>query len=81
MALVVVMGVSGCGKSSVGTQLARALGTPFIEGDALHPPANVEKMSRAIPLEDADREPWLQAIGERLKNAGLPVARSLLVPR
>lgn len=59
----VVMGVSGCGKTSVGAAVATHLGLAFVEGDALHPAANVEKMSRGIPLEDADRFPWLDRIG------------------
>ena len=64
---IIVMGVSGCGKSSVGEKLAEALHLPFIEGDALHPAANVEKMSKGIPLTDEDRMPWLDLIGERMK--------------
>ncbi|MCW8193427.1 gluconokinase [Proteobacteria bacterium 005FR1] len=56
------MGVSGSGKTTVGRGLAEALGWRFIEGDDLHPQANVEKMARSIPLEDEDRQPWLQAI-------------------
>ena len=61
--VVVVMGVSGTGKSTVGTLLAAGLGVPYAEADAFHPPANIEKMSAGTPLEDADREPWLDAIG------------------
>jgi gluconokinase len=67
--IVVVMGVAGSGKTTIGTMLADALGCPFLEGDALHPAANVEKMSRGIPLTDADRVPWLAAIHERLVSA------------
>jgi gluconokinase len=66
---VVVMGVSGSGKTTVAVGLARRLGWTFQEGDDHHPPANVEKMRAGIPLDDADREPWLRAlarwIGER----------------
>ena len=66
---LVVMGVSGCGKSSLGAALAEQLGMPFFEGDALHPAANVEKMRSGIPLTDDDRWPWLtsvaQSLGER----------------
>ena len=58
----VVMGVSGSGKSLVGEAVAADLGIAFVEGDALHPRANIEKMSMGIPLTDADRMPWLQAI-------------------
>jgi gluconokinase len=66
---VVVMGVSGSGKTTVAVELARRLGWEFAEGDDQHPPANVEKMRAGIPLDDADREPWLRGlaawIGER----------------
>jgi gluconokinase len=64
--LVVVMGVSGCGKSTVGAALARAVGVPFADGDALHPAANIAKMASGVPLDDDDRFPWLEAIGEWL---------------
>lgn len=63
---IVVMGVSGCGKSSLGAALARALGLPLIEGDDFHPPANVARMKRGQPLTDADREGWLRTLGEEL---------------
>jgi len=56
------MGVSGSGKTSVGAQLAAALGCRFQEGDDLHPPQNIEKMARGIALTDADRKPWLHRI-------------------
>ncbi len=59
---IVVMGVSGCGKTTVGEGLAAALGWPFDEGDRWHPKANVAKMSAHIPLDDADRWPWLEAL-------------------
>lgn len=67
---VVVMGVSGCGKSSVGERIARHMGCPFVEGDSLHSPENVRKMNSGIPLEDADRWPWLDAVGRRLATTG-----------
>lgn len=67
------MGVSGCGKSTVGAALAAALGRPFREGDALHPAANVAKMAAGIPLEDADRWPWLGAIAARVAADPAPV--------
>ena len=67
-ALIVVMGVSGCGKTSVGKGLAARLGSAFAEGDALHTRRNVEKMSAGIPLDDADRVPWLDRIGEALRQ-------------
>ncbi|MFG2195171.1 gluconokinase [Streptomyces sp. NPDC048639] len=61
--VVVVMGVSGTGKSTVGALLAEECGVPYAEADAFHPPANIAKMSGGTPLDDADREPWLDAIG------------------
>ena len=66
---LIVMGVSGSGKSTVAELLAKRLGWPFMEGDRLHPPANVEKMRQGIPLTDADRAPWLDRIGEELKSS------------
>lgn len=62
--VVVVMGVAGTGKSTVGPLVAEALGVPYAEGDDFHPAANVAKMSAGIPLDDADRAPWLDAIGD-----------------
>lgn len=64
---VVVMGVSGSGKSTVAELLAQRLGWEMIEGDTLHPPENVEKMRCGIPLDDADRAPWLNRICEELE--------------
>lgn len=61
-AVLVVMGVSGAGKSTIAAELHRILGWPFQEGDDLHPPANVAKMRAGHPLDDADRRPWLQAV-------------------
>ncbi len=63
---VVVMGVSGCGKSTVGQALAQALGVPFVEGDKLHPPRNVALMAAGTPLTDDDRLGWLQAVAVQL---------------
>ena len=65
----VVMGVSGCGKTEIGSRLARALGVEFVEGDAYHSAANIEKMSAGVPLTDGDREGWLHAIGARIRRA------------
>jgi carbohydrate kinase (thermoresistant glucokinase family) len=65
---VVLMGVSGSGKTTVADLIAKRLDWPFIEGDRLHPPANVEKMRLGIPLTDADRAPWLDRIGEELRR-------------
>ncbi|MDM0003837.1 gluconokinase [Variovorax sp. J22G73] len=66
---LVVMGVSGCGKSSLGAALATALGLPLIEGDDHHPPANVQKMSHGIALTDADRAGWLATLGRALADS------------
>jgi gluconokinase len=60
------MGVSGSGKSTVGAALARRLRVPFVDADALHPPANIAKMTAGEPLDDGDRYPWLQKVGEWL---------------
>ncbi|GAA5899924.1 hypothetical protein JCM6882_007003 [Rhodosporidiobolus microsporus] len=61
-ALIIVMGTSGCGKSTVGLGVAEALGVPFVDGDDLHPAANVAKMSAGNPLTDEDRIPWLHKV-------------------
>lgn len=63
---VVVMGVSGSGKSTVGAALAQRLRVPFADADDFHPPANIEKMSAGEALNDDDRRPWLDTIGEWL---------------
>src|SRR5882757_3979015 len=65
--LIVVMGVAGSGKTTIASALAEKLGVPFVEGDSLHPIANVKKMAGGIPLTDEDRWPWLEAIGERME--------------
>jgi gluconokinase len=80
---IIVMGVSGSGKSSVGENLAARLGVDFIEGDQLHPAANVEKMSKGIPLTDEDRWPWLDRIGGEIhesfeRGEGIAVSCSAL---
>ncbi|MEU9703805.1 gluconokinase [Streptomyces sp. NPDC047981] len=62
--VVVVMGVAGTGKTTIGPLVADALGVPYAEGDDFHPAANVAKMSAGVPLDDADRGPWLDAIGQ-----------------
>ena len=66
--LVVVMGVSGSGKSTVGAALAQRLRVPFADADDLHPPANIAKMSAGEPLTDEDRRPWLETIGAWLAD-------------
>jgi carbohydrate kinase (thermoresistant glucokinase family) len=66
---IIVMGVSGAGKTTVASRLAERLDCPFVEGDTLHPPRNVEKMKHGVPLVDADRIPWLNAIAARIDAA------------
>lgn len=77
---IIVMGVSGSGKSTVGEKLADALELPFLEGDSLHPKSNVDKMASGIPLQDEDRWPWLDEVGGRLSGAenGIVVSCSSL---
>ena len=78
---LVVMGVSGCGKSSLGAALAAALALPFTDADDLHPAANRAKMAAGQPLTDADRWPWLQAVGAGLAGgAGMWPARPCAGP-
>ena len=67
--IVVVMGVSGCGKSTVGAALAEALGWRFLDADDFHPPENVAKMAAGTPLTDDDRWPWLDRVVEALRAA------------
>lgn len=74
--LIVVMGVSGAGKTTLGRALADALGRDFADADDFHPPENLAKMRAGIPLNDADRAPWLSALGEeasRHASAGRPL--------
>ncbi|MER7564904.1 gluconokinase [Streptomyces sp. NPDC048523] len=80
---VVVLGASGSGKTTVGKAVAEQLGVPFLEGDDFHPAANIAKMSAGHPLDDADREPWLRALAERIRQSaeaheGLVMACSAL---
>ncbi|MCC7205649.1 MAG: gluconokinase [Phycisphaeraceae bacterium] len=67
--ILVLMGVSGSGKSAVGEKLSSALGWPLVEGDTFHPPANIRKMSAGTPLTDEDRWPWLDALRRRMDEA------------
>lgn len=67
------MGVAGSGKSTVGRLLAERLGWPFLDGDDFHPPQNVERMRRGIPLTDADRLPWLEHLRELVSRSGSAV--------
>ena len=66
--IVVVMGVSGSGKTAVGSALASRLGCAFEDADDLHPAANVEKMRRGVPLTDEDRVPWIQSLARRIRE-------------
>lgn len=66
--IVLVMGVSGCGKSTVGLRLAERLGATFLEADEFHPPANVAKMAGGEPLTDEDRWPWLDALADGIRR-------------
>jgi carbohydrate kinase (thermoresistant glucokinase family) len=70
---VVVMGVSGCGKTSVGLALAQKLHARFVDADDLHPAANKAKMSAGIPLNDDDRWPWLDAVASNLEEQELTI--------
>lgn len=77
---LIVMGVAGSGKTTVGRRLAARLGAPwrFVEGDDFHPPANRAKMGRGVPLDDADRSPWLDALRARL-DAGAARGESVVL--
>lgn len=68
LAKLVIMGVSGCGKSTVGAALAKALDATYIDGDDLHTPENIAKMSTGTPLLDTDRWPWLDRVGDALAH-------------
>jgi len=65
MMIIIIMGVSGCGKSTIGKKLAEKLGYSFLEGDDIHPIENIAKMKQGIPLTDQDRLPWLKTISEK----------------
>ena len=84
--IIVLMGVSGAGKTTVGIALASALGWRFVEGDAFHGDANRSKMAAGQPLTDADRWPWLDALGAEIaaidaRGEGAVLACSALRPR
>ena len=69
----IIMGVSGCGKSLIGSLFADRIGAAFLDGDSLHPRTNIAKMSRGEALTDADRAPWLDRIGQDLGAASTPI--------
>jgi len=69
--IIYVMGVSGCGKSTIGKLIANELGIQFFDGDDFHPQANIEKMKSGQALNDDDRRPWLEAINTHAKNISL----------
>ncbi|MBR9883291.1 MAG: gluconate kinase, partial [Oceanospirillales bacterium] len=78
----IVMGVSGCGKSLIGSLLAKRLSLPFFDGDDYHPIENVEKMRQGMPLNDDDRYGWLQTLNQLInREEGLVVACSSLKPQ
>ena len=81
MTVIVVMGVSGAGKTTVGAALAEALGVEYAEADNFHPPANIAKMSSATPLTDEDRWPWLDSIADWIaaheKSGGVVTSSAL----
>ena len=66
--VLILMGPTGCGKTTVGRLLARRLGWPFLDGDDFHPAANVAKMHSGIPLDDSDRRPWLLALRKEIER-------------
>jgi gluconokinase len=70
--IILLMGVSGCGKTTIGQSLAARLGCAFVDADDLHPPANKAKMAAKIPLTDADRRPWLERLRREVVDAGAP---------
>jgi gluconokinase len=76
--VVIVMGVAGVGKTTIGRALAKALGWRFVDADDYHSPANVEKMRAGVPLTDADRAPWLEALRGLISGA-LPRGESLVL--
>ncbi|MDJ0313024.1 gluconokinase [Arthrobacter sp. H35-D1] len=81
---IIVMGVSGAGKSTIGALVADAMNFPFVDADSLHPVANIRKMAAGTPLNDADRQPWLELVGHELsaaKSPGIVIACSALKRR
>ena len=74
---IVVMGVAGTGKTSIGKAVAEELGAAFVEGDEFHPKANIEKMSSGIPLDDDDRRPWLETLAGKIRELDAEGERSV----
>jgi gluconokinase len=72
MTVFVIMGVSGAGKTTVGTEVSQRLALPFFEGDTFHPQANIDKMSSGIPLTDDDRVPWIDALTDGVNQRANP---------
>ena len=75
---LIVMGPAGVGKSTIGKAIAEKLGLPYVDGDALHPAANIAKMSKGTPLSDDDRDPWIANIVAELNKGGVVIGASLL---
>ena len=73
--ILVVMGVSGLGKTTIGRRLAERIGAAFLDADALHPPENIAKMAGGIPLDDADREPWIETVARAVAELASGGAR------
>jgi carbohydrate kinase (thermoresistant glucokinase family) len=66
--MIVIMGVSGCGKTTIGQGLAKQLGLPYYDADDFHPQSNIDKMKHGFPLNDEDRMPWLSNLAEHIKT-------------
>lgn len=81
MTRMVLMGVSGSGKTTIGRALSARTGVPYLDGDDLHPPANIAKMAAGQPLTDADRAPWLEKVAEALGAVPVIVGCSALKRR
>lgn len=66
--VIIIIGVSGSGKTTIGRLLSGELGWKYYEGDDFHPPANIEKLKHGVPLDDADRKPWLESLRDLIRN-------------